>query len=174
MAAAMSSLHRYAPLPLLASLILAGCASPGSYPSLAHRPQEDVPGRITGTLTPPAATPGEQPAGRPPAPTNLAALRAEAEAAHARFGGQRQRDEKVIRAGRQAAPGSEAWSLGAVALADLTGAHDATVAALAAIDTLYAAERIDGGDGGAIAAVRDQVTAWVADEDAVLAELGRQ
>ena len=43
--------------------------------------------------------------------------------------------------------------------------------ALAELDGLYVKERIDGGEGVAHAAVRDQITAWVADEDAVLTEL---
>ncbi|MEY4159923.1 MAG: hypothetical protein RLZZ136_544, partial [Pseudomonadota bacterium] len=42
---------------------------------------------------------------------------------------------------------------------------------LADLDALYVKDRIDGGDGGAITAVRDQITASVADEDAVLADL---
>jgi hypothetical protein len=58
-----------------------------------------------------------------------------------------------------------------IALADLSSARSRTAVALADLDQLYVAQRVDGGDGIAIAAVRDQVTAWVADEDAVLADL---
>ena len=175
MAWAMIPFRRYPLLPVLASLILTGCAAQGTFPSLARRPQEGVAARIAGTLPAPAvtlpATPLPAVPANPPAPAGLADLRSQAEAAHRRFAAQRDKDGATIRSGQAAAPGSEAWALGSAALADLTAEHDATLAALAEIDGLYAAERIDGGDGGAIAAVRDQVTAWVADEDAVLAEL---
>ena len=178
MAWAMTPFRRHALIPALTSLIFAGmalegCTQRGTYPSLARRPQETDEGRIASSLPAPAIA---EPAGptNPVAPAALAELRSRAEAAHQRFAAQRSKDGPAIVAGRTAAQGTEAWALGSVALADLVAEHDATVAALAEIDGLYAADRIDGGDGGAIAAVRDQVTAWVADEDAVLAELGRQ
>ncbi|WP_298196125.1 hypothetical protein [Novosphingobium sp.] len=165
---------------VLASLVLDGCAQRGTYPSLARRPQEIDGGRIAGTLPAPAdTTPADTsqadtsqagPAG-PVTTASLAELRSRAEGSHQRFTAQRTKDGPAIASGRKAGEGSEAWALGSAALADLIAEHDATVAVLAEIDSLYAAERIDGGDGGAIAAVRDQVTAWVADEDAVLAEL---
>ncbi|MBC2670402.1 hypothetical protein H7F53_14715 [Novosphingobium piscinae] len=176
----MTALPRSACLLLLAGLSLASCSRPEGYPSLARRPQEVEAGRITGSLPAPTITapPGLLPA-EPTvaAPTGaglaeaLAALRDQAAAAHGRFADARGRAGHTIVAGRGAAPGSEAWALAAVAIADLTAAHDATATALAELDGLYVRARIDGGDGGAIAAVRDQVTAWVADEDAVLAEL---
>ncbi|MBC2663297.1 hypothetical protein H7F50_16230 [Novosphingobium flavum] len=170
---------------VLASLVLDGCAQRGTYPSLARRPQEIDGGRIAGTLPAPAdttpadttpadTTPADTTPAAPASPvatTSLAELRSRAEGSHQRFAAQRAKDGPAIASGRKAGEGSEAWALGSAALADLIAEHDATVAVLAEIDSLYAAERIDGGDGGAIAAVRDQVTAWVADEDAVLAEL---
>lgn len=165
---------------VLASLVLDGCAQRGTYPSLARRSQEIDGGRIAGSLPAPAdttpadTTPADTTPAAPASPvatTSLAELRSRAEGSHQRFAAQRAKDGPAIASGRKAGEGSEAWALGSAALADLIAEHDATVAVLAEIDSLYAAERIDGGDGGAIAAVRDQVTAWVADEDAVLAEL---
>jgi len=72
---------------------------------------------------------------------------------------------------RALAVASESWSQATVALASLESRRSDAMIALAELDPLYVKERIDGGDGGAIAAVRDQITAWVADEDAVLADL---
>ena len=43
--------------------------------------------------------------------------------------------------------------------------------ALADLDQLYAAARIEGSDATAIAAARDQVTGWIGEEDRVLASL---
>ncbi len=89
----------------------------------------------------------------------------------------------MVAAGRASAPGSEAWALATVALADLEGARSEAMIALADLDQIYAAEQIGGtettgsapqaasGDGLAIAAARDQVVALVAEEDAVLAAL---
>lgn len=112
----------------------------------------------------PAATPAELTA-------RLEQLRLSASQAHARFNARRARTATLTGAARGAAVGSDAWAVATVAVADLESARSEAMVALGELDRLYAAERIDGGDGGAIAAVRDQVTAWVADEDAVLADL---
>jgi len=101
----------------------------------------------------------------------LAALAARARAAHDDFSGKRARTASLVSAASGAAPASEAWSVASVAFAELSSARGQTATALADLDQIYTAQRIDGGDGQAIAAVRDQVTAWVADEDAVLAGL---
>lgn len=168
--------------PLAAAALLSACASQGPFPSLAKRPQEtELAGgqgaapRIAGSGQP--ATPASDvPATQQPVAAALAArlddLREAARAAHERFQGKRPRTGQLVAQANGAATASEAWSVATVALADLESARSDTMVPLGELDRLYAAERIDGGDGGAIAAVRDQVTAWVADEDAVLAELG--
>lgn len=171
-------------LPLAALLTLSGCAGQGDFPSLERRPAElaleagavpaPAPGRIGGSGVP--ALPAPDAAVRQEAvpadlPARLEALRAAAREAHGRFMGKRARAGELMGAARGAAVGSEAWSVASVALADLESARSDAMISLGELDRLYAAERIDGGDGGAIAAVRDQVTAWVADEDAVLADL---
>ena len=175
MAAAMTLLRKSAVLPPLVAILLTGCASSGRFPSLARRAQEGDPARITGTVAVPAASEPSGPVAPSADPTgpeaDPAVLRREASAARDSFLAHQPRADQLTRAAQGAATGSEAWSQAAVALAELTAAHDATLAALAGLDSLYVRERVDGGDGGAIAAVRDQVTAWVAEEDAVLAGL---
>lgn len=178
MAARMTLFRRYVPRAALATPLvlglLAGCAGSGSYPSLGRRPQEQAAGRITDTLPAPAVTiAATEPGVAPAVAESVAALRARATAAHDRFTTQSARDARAIRAGRAAASGSEAWAQGTAALGDLTGAHDATVAVLAELDGLYADQRIAGGDAAAIGAVRDQVAAWVTEEEAALAALDR-
>lgn len=156
-------------LALCATAALAGCAAAGSFPSVARRPQED--GRITGSVdvpTVPVTPPATQPAGE----SEASALLDQARAAHARFAEKRPAASTAVGAAQGSPPGSEAWARAAVALADLTAQRDALATALADIDARYVREKVDGDDGGAIAAVRDQVTAWVAEDDAVLAELG--
>lgn len=178
MAGAMICHRKRALLPVVALLLAGGCSTQGKFPSLARRAQEDVPGRVGGTALP-----------APPAPiatlppvsgtvtgtgdnARLGELRSAANAAHDRFAASRERADKLTTAARGAAPGSDAWAAASVALSDLTAQHDALVGVLADIEAIDVRERVNGGDGGAIAAVRDQVTAWVADEDAVLADLG--
>lgn len=171
----MTHFRKCALLPAVAAILLSGCAGSGQFPSLARRPQEDVPGRITGTLSAPpvaASTASPEPAVEAADQGQADRLMAQARTARESFLARRGRADQLARAASGAQPGSEAWSVAAVSLAELSSARDSTVTALADMDAIYVRQRIDGGDGGAIAAVRDQVTAWVADEDAVLAELG--
>jgi hypothetical protein len=175
--------------PITALVLLSGCAAQGEFPSLAKRPAElaleaapvataavpATPERITGSGTPVAPAPGATATDQAVSAdlaTRLRDLNESARAAHERFAAKRPRAATLVGAASGAAVASEAWSVATVAVADLESARSDAMISLGELDRLYAAERIDGGDGGAIAAVRDQVTAWVADEDAVLAELG--
>ncbi len=97
-----------------------------------------------------------------------------ARGAHKRFSSKRDGASSLVAAARGSAIATEAWSVATVAIADLESARSDAMVSLGELDRLYVSERIDGGDGIAIAAVRDQVTAWVADEDAVLADLGNR
>ncbi len=161
----------------LCAVMLSGCASNGEWPSLARRAAEKNGGRQSGTAAPvlpgPGATVSQQ-----AVPGDLAARLARLEQAaresHGEFGRKQSRAAALAGAARGAATGTEQWAVATVALAELESARSDVMVSLGELDRLYAAERIDGGDGEAIAAVRDQVTAWVADEDAVLADLGNR
>lgn len=171
---------------LLGPALLGSCASPNQFPSLIKRPNElAAEGRISACGIPvaPPLVPPPSPAATPPQlplPADLAgriaALESQARAAHADFAEKHGRAASLVSAAAGADRASDAWSVASVALAELSTARSQTATALADLDQLYAAARVngqsvDGGDGQAIAAVRDQVTAWVADEDAVLAGL---
>jgi len=153
----------------LAALILSGCGSTQGYPSLAKRPAE----RITGSAQPVA---GETPAAPAPitadpaVPSRIAQMQERARDAHARFASLKAKVDQLTLAAKNAPVASEAWSVASVGLAQLESRRSEAMVALADLDSLYARNRVDGGDGVTIAAARDQVTAWVADEDAVLAE----
>ena len=170
---------------LAAASVLSGCGSQGEFPSLARRPGEvplmvepgatvNADGRPGGSAAP-AGPGGDVATSQQPVSaelgTRLAQLERSAREAHARFEGKRARAGQLASAARGAAVASEPWAVATVAVADLESARSDAMVSLGELDRLYAAERIDGGDGGAIAAVRDKVTAWVADEDAVLADL---
>ncbi|HEX7751332.1 MAG TPA: hypothetical protein VF440_02935 [Novosphingobium sp.] len=169
------ALARLAPLLLLPSLLVSGCASRGDFPSLALREAE----RVGGSAEPaPAASPAATP---PPAPSGTLTQRLEqlvdqARTAHARFGERRGPAERTIGAGGGAV-GSEGWASASIALATLESARADSMIALAQLDEIYAEAAVDAGDAGnpadrdAAEAARNQVQGWVNEEDAVLDRL---
>ena len=153
--------------------LMAACptAQAHAYPSLAIRPGE----RVSGTAEPvPASAP-------PPATaatgSRTAQLRAQARAAHARFGERRASAALLSAAARGASVGSEAWSVAQIALASLEVARSEAMIALADLDSLYVTAKInaaptDGsGDVDAVGAARADVMAMIGEEDATLAAL---
>lgn len=149
------------------ALMLSGCGSTKGYPSLARRPQE----RITGSAPVVAPAPEVVKQPEPGQQGRLAALLEKARDAHERFKALAPHTRETVAAAAGAPMPSESWSVATVALAQLESRRSEAMIALADLDALYVRERIDGDDGNTIAAVRDQVTAWVADEDAVLTDL---
>ncbi len=153
--------------------LVAACASTGSarYPSLATRPGE----RVSGTAEPVAA-PAPPPATAATG-SRVTQLRAQAQAAHARFAERRASAAALSAAAQGAAVGSEAWSVAQVALASLEAARSEAMIALADLDSLYvdaknAAAMTDGsGDVDAIGATRADVIAMIGEEDATLAAM---
>jgi len=164
-------MHRSTALFLLAaaSLALTACASAkAGYPSLARRPIE----RISGSA--PVATPTDSPAPAAPSPDALGRLDAalaQAAGADARFHQREARARTLVSAARGAPIAGEAWAVASVAVADLESARSDAMIALADIDALFAKARVEGSDSTAISSGRDRVTALVASEDQVLAEL---
>lgn len=152
-----------------ASLALSACSGATGYPSLAKRPAERISGTAQPATPPPVVT--APPPLSPEMQARLAQLVERARAAHTAFSGGKAKADRLSSAARGAAVSSEAWVVATVALAELESRRSEAMISLAELDSLYAREKVDGGDGVAIAAARDQVTAWVADEDAVLAEL---
>lgn len=169
MEAAMTRLQLAAACAL-AALPLAGCAADyDNYPSLARRPAE----RITGSAEPAPPTTAPPPVVAPSADlaARLAQLADQAQAAHREFTGRQGRAEQLVSAASGASVGSENWAQASVALADLESSRSQAMVALADLDEIYAAERIGGGSGTAIAATRDRVIGWIGEEDEVLARL---
>ena len=158
---------------LIPLAVLAACASTndGGYPSLATRPGE----RVSGTAEPVA--PPAPPSATAATGSRLDQLRAQALAAHARFGERRASAAALSSAAQGAAVASEAWSVAQVALASLEAARSEAMIALADLDSLYIAAK-DGavasggsGDVDAIGATRNEVSGWIGEEDATLATL---
>lgn len=150
------------------SLILGGCAADtANYPSLAKREAERI------GDAPPATPATEAPAPPPSAQTmaELADLVAQARSAHRQFLAHRPQAERLTSAASGAAIASESWAVASVALADLESARSNAMIALARLDEIYAAARVEGSDASAIGEARGQVIALVGEEDRVLASL---
>ena len=166
------------PIRILAALsgiaLLGACASDAAtYPSLARRPAE----RVSGTSEVVAATPPAPLVSASPSPelsARLAGLVQQADAAHQRFNSREAKARELVSAVGGAAVASESWAVATVALADLESARSDAMIALADLDQLYAAQRIEGGEALATGAAREAVIALVAQEDLVLASLRGQ
>jgi hypothetical protein len=148
-------------------LLLAACASPGDYPSLAQRPVERVEGAFATDVPEPAPVP-------PPAPSadlvaRLADLQRDAASLHAQF------VEAAPTATRLAtaagATGSDSWASAQVALADLDSLRSRVAVSLADLDALWVDSTVEAGPREAIGAARDSVETLVVQEDEVLARL---
>ncbi len=156
------------------ALCLGACAADvTNYPSLARRDAERAP-EVAQPAPAPAAVPQGPSAGLA---ERLAFLVNQARTAHDKFASRRNNADRAVGSGR-GGRGSEGWSVASIALADLESARSDAMIALADLDELHAAARtaIDagGGDDQAIAAARDQVSAWIGEEDQVLAGLRRR
>jgi hypothetical protein len=145
---------------VIAALLLGGCASTERYPSLAIRDAE----RAMGTLQPAEPEPYVPPATPPETLDRLSRLVADAQAAHQAFLAAAEKGRATIAAGRGAAEGSDAWSRGQVALADLEASRSQAMITLAELDRLYVDAELAGGELERISAARDVVYALIESE----------
>lgn len=154
-------------IPVL--LILSACAgNTSTYPSLARRPAE----RVIGTALPAAPDPRPGPvATSPEIASRLDAIVARARAADAQFAAREGATRRLIGLASGAAVASDAWSNATVGMAMLDSARSQTMIALADLDGLYAAARVNGEDSAQIGQARATVEALVERENAVLAGL---
>ncbi len=152
------------------TLALSACAADQSrYPSLAKRPAE----RITGSNEAVAAAPAPLPkiAASPELAARLGQLVGRIETVHQRFLARRPAAAARVSAAAGAAVASESWSVATVALADLESTRSEAMIALADLDALWVAARIDGNEAPALAAARDHAITLIGQEDAILAGL---
>lgn len=150
------------------ALSLSACAGgDGRYPSLALRPFETV-----GVAEAPPPPPPASSSIRPVVDTaRLTALRDKALAAHAAFAAQERVAAPLARAAAGQPAESNARAAAIIALADLRSRRGATSSALADIDLLHAEGATALTPDPALSAVQAEVTALLAREDAMLAQL---
>ena len=153
------------PVPVLAAatlLLLGGCAKDADlYPSLSIREAE----RVSGTFQP--VQPEQVAEQAPGAQTldRLESLRADARKANERFLAAAARARGPVAAARGSAPGSEAWSVAQVALADLESSRSDAMIALADLDRIYIDARLDVVAFDRIEQVRGEVATMVDSQD---------
>ena len=155
----------------LGAATLAGCARDAqSYPSLARRPIERT------SADRPVAPASEA----PPAPLTAEVLAqadsllAQAEAADRRFRQLQASASRTVNAAAGATRGSEAWSVGTVALSQLESSRSDLFMAMASLDELYARSVIERRAVEPLAAVRARVQALIDSENQVIRQLGSQ
>ncbi|ANY20153.1 hypothetical protein A6F68_01640 [Tsuneonella dongtanensis] len=154
-------------IALIPAALLAACATPGNYPSLAQRPAE----RVEGTFQPDDAV-SEVPAPVQPSAdlaARLADLVAQAEAGHREFQASTPAAERL--AGNSGGTASDSWAAAQVALADLDSIRSRVAVALAELDSLWVDATVEAGPREAIGSARATVEALVVQEDTVLARL---
>lgn len=163
--------------PIIALLALNACnAERSRFPSLAIRPAE----RAYGTGQPVTPTPSlplstQLPASADPG-ARAAALGDAVRAAHGRFLERQGPATRVIEAAKGAAPGTEAWSNAAIALAGLTSARGEGMIALSDLDRLLiaATEKVATGSDDElklVGPIHHDAAARIAEEDRTIAAL---
>jgi hypothetical protein len=155
--------------PLTASLLamLTGCAVGADYPSLAPRPIEGV------SLAEPAARAAPAPTAAPLADGRYAAIVARARDGDAAFRRAVAEAAPVLRDGRNAAVGSDAWGTAQTRLSRLQSLRAPVIAALTDLqaESETPATQADRGLADAAARAIDTVRAIDADEARALAEV---
>lgn len=164
---------------LLASLpVLAACSgASGGYPSLAIRDVE----RVSGTAQP-VAPEIQQPVAPPVSEAldqRIARLVEQARGAHATFQNRAGSASRTVGAGRGTRAPADRWIAAQVALSDLQALRSTAMIALADLDVMFAEERLAFSDdlsptAQALDRARQQIGAWVEEEDRVIAGLAGQ
>ncbi len=154
-------------LAVFPAALLAACATPGDYPSLAQRPAE----RVEGSFTPDDSSvqPTAPLAASPDLVARLADLQRQAKAAHGEFLRAAPGAERL--AARSGATASDSWAAAQIALADLDSIRSRVAVILADLDSLWVDATVEATAREAVGSARDSVEALVAEEDAVLARL---
>lgn len=151
--------------PVLIFTALGACAAPqGQYPSLAVRDIE----RVSGTMPVEPAPPQALPAPGPATLATLDDLAASARSAHERFLAAVPQARAIARSAAKAPPGSESWAQAQVAIANLEAQRSQAMIALADLDRIQVEAATAALDTDSIDAVRRQVDALVAQQDATI------
>lgn len=162
-------------LSLAAPLALCACAkTTSSYPSLGIRDVE----RASGIFT--AAEPKRIDV--PPVEVDLpgglnariASLVVAARKAHEGFMRLVPEARRRVAAAGSGTVASDSWGSAQVALAELEAARSEAAIPLGDLEAIYVSQTVQAEQSAALVAAREQVLGWIAQEDAMLAELRRR
>lgn len=162
----------------LVPLMLAGCVSNKTYPSLSERPIERI-GQSATPVVSSAPPPPEAPRPTANLTQRLADLVRYAQEADSRFQAQRPATERAINAARRASVNSDTWSSAQIALGELDSSRSGSISALADMDDLYSQARDKAPNAEspatqAITVARDTVQKLVSAQNAAFQELAGQ
>lgn len=172
-------------LPLCALMLLPACAGEvaGEVPSLAKRPYELTPEQVEALANAPLDGVGDSGLRDgpvpplPPATANaMEAALADHQRANQAFTLELPATRSAITAARGAVVGSENWVVAQMALTRLDSARAPSLAALGALDSLYAqtVSALGVHNAGRIAFERQQMAEDVEEQNKIIAELGAQ
>jgi hypothetical protein len=168
-------MNRVSALLLLSlPLCLEACASPGTYPSLSLRDAErEIASEALEPAVPEAPPPSSSLLGR------VEQLLGQAKSGHMEFAARRDSAQRAVAAARGSSLASDSWVEAHVALGSLDAARNPAITALSEIDRLYADERITvfelvSPSAELLGSAREQVKAWVEEENGIIDQLTRQ
>lgn len=162
-------------LPVAASLALSACAgSSANYPSLAIRDAERASGTFAAAEPRRIDVPAVEVDLAGGLDTTVTSLVASARRAHDAFLALVPDARRRVAAPGAATTASDAWASAQVALAELEAARSQTAIPLGDLDAIYVSQTVQAAQSPSLVAAREQVIGWVAEEDAVLAELRRR
>lgn len=160
-------------VPVVCLLVLSACASTGGdYPSLAIRDVERAQGRFEAGESQRLDVPEVEADLAGGVDARLDELVGAAQAAHGSFIALVPEARRRVAAAGSRSVASDAWGSAQIAVAELEAARSQAAVALGDLDTLYVSQTVQAEQSSEMVAAREQVLGWIAEEDAVLAELG--
>lgn len=171
----VAGMSRFANLAVSATCLagLSACSSTsGDYPSLAIRDVERVEGRFEAGERRQIDVPEVEVELAGGLDAQLAQLVAAARTAHERFTALVPQARRRVAAAGSRSVASDAWGSAQVAVAELEAARSVAAVPLGDLEAIYVSQTVQAAQSPAMLAAREQVLGWIAEEDAVLAELG--
>ena len=168
----MSRIARLA-LPLASLIAVSACTSTqGDYPSLAIRDVERAQGSFEPTESRRLDVPEVEVDLEGGVEARLGALVGAARTAHETFLDLMPEARRRVGAAGSRSVASDAWGAAQVSVAELEAARSQVAIPLGDLDAIYVSQTVQAEQSAQVVAARDQVLGWIAEEDAVLAELG--
>ncbi|MDG6080317.1 hypothetical protein E3U23_14085 [Erythrobacter litoralis] len=160
-------------LPLASLIAVSACTSTqGDYPSLAVRDVERAQGSFEPTESRRLDVPAVAVDLEGGVEARLTALVSAARAAHETFLSLVPEARRRVGAAGSRSIASDAWGAAQISVAEMEAARSQVAIPLGDLDAIYISRAVQAEEADAIVSAREQVLGWIAEEDAVLEELG--